>query len=363
MRIGVVTFYGVNNYGAMLQAYALQSFLELRGHEVVQINNKLSVNSECVSLWNLLYARSLKTWVFKIKLWREGGRMWRRVTLPFLRASLHGTNVRLKKGRLPPELMCDVYLVGSDQMWNVDFSARYKREVFLDFAPDHCKRLAYAVSMGGRIWDEKDWTTIAPLLKKFNALSVREDVDIKKIKKIAEVSAEWMPDPTLLHRADFYKKSLIREQEAMTGHSFVFGYLFGEREIGQFTKQIHTFLNTQSEFIMRIYPFINIVKVEMWLKKISDSAFVITNSFHGVVFSLIFHRPFVVLLATGSEETKNIRIISLLKELELESRIFSRYDKTQLAVVLNERIDWVAVDEKIAIWRTSANLFFNREGL
>jgi len=144
----------------------------------------------------------------------------------------------------------------------------------------------------------------------------------------------------------------------------LFEYLLDHTGEAPFEKRICTCLGmTRKLKIKGRTPKTVAVTVPCWVNGERNCTFVLTDSFHGTVFALIFHKPFVALLKTGADKAQNERIVSLLTPLGLADRMFDAYDEARIDAVLRDGPDWGAVDRAIAGWRQRAAAFLNRFGL
>jgi len=372
MRIGIVTFFRVPNYGAMLQAYSLWKYLEERGHEVVFIDYAFG-NARRIPLWKCFVSRQahgcfdairkkLKAYVrFNIVHFSDS----------FPRTSPVATFMELKDiGR-----SYDALMVGSDQMWNPSWcSGETLPVVMLDFAAKGEKRIAYAVSFGTKEWKKEQKADEAGrLLREFDAISVREESGIKLVQELSgRDDAKWMIDPTLLHSASFYEPLL--NSECPNRNQYVFSYMLdewiGDEDVESILRmvmstrgmgEIHTDKVSVSGLLSPICKLLDVKSKESvgsWLSEIANSDFVVTNSFHGTVFSILFHKPFVTIPVSGKMSGMNERVVSLLSMVGLRSRIISANDLEGCRNVAGSAIDWDEVDRRLDAERLSADVFF-----
>jgi len=218
----------------------------------------------------------------------------------------------------------DAFIVGSDQCWRPCYSANIAN-YFLDFAADKdVKRIAYAASFGVDDWEYTDEQTrlAAKLAKEMDAVSVREESGQKLCKKYLGVDASWVLDPTLLlGKAGF--QQFVNHEASSEG--FITEYLLEDSDETaalreEAKKQLGLTVckdNNKSKVFKRLTPLSRYknISVEEWITNIACAKFVITDSFHGAVFALMFNVPFVVRL---NEVRGNARIESLLRDLRLE---------------------------------------------
>lgn len=359
MRIGIVTFFRVANYGAMLQANALRRFLESMGHEVVFISHPRVVATR-MPLWRVLASRGLNGVRIKLK-------NYVRHSITDFAASFPQTKLcRTMDDLRQATAGCDAFIVGSDQMWNPMWcSGLHLPLVMLDFAAVGKPRIAYAASFGTTVWREDQNAKLAgELLRKFAAISVREESGVTLANKLSgRTDAVQMLDPTLLHSADFYRKIIADASVEIPKHNrpTVFRYMLDEwddaatsQKAFEFVKAKLNLVETDSDrtpvrgILAPLCKFLGAtakVPVPEWLAKIAASDFVFTNSFHGTVFAILFHRPFVSILLRGPMSGMNERALSLLKKLSLESRAVYADDVAAIGNVLALPIDWIRVDE------------------
>ena len=359
MKIGIVTFFRVANYGAMLQANALRRFLESMGHEVIFISHPRVVAVR-MPLWCVFASRSLKGVTIKLKNYVRHSITDFAATFPQTKLCRTMDEVRQATAD------CDAFIVGSDQMWNPMWcSGKHIPIVMLDFAPEGKPRIAYAASFGTTVWrEDQDAKQAGELLRKFAKISVREESGVKLANELSgRTDAVQMLDPTLLHSADFYRKISADADVEISKHTrpTVFRYMLDEwddasasQKAFEFVKAKLKLVETDSDrtpvrgLLAPLCKFLGVtakVPVPVWLAKIAASDFVFTNSFHGTVFAILFHRPFVSILLRGPMSGMNERALSLLKKLGLESRAVYADDADAIGDALAVPIDWIRVDK------------------
>ena len=370
MKVGIVTFWNVPNYGAMLQAYALQEYLKQRGHEVCFIDCPY-ICQPGYPLWRILVSRNIRSVVAKLQF-NLNRQVMCGFSKRFTRTEKYTSYHALKKN--PPD--CDVYIVGSDQMWNPAWCMGYIDTVFLNFGKQRIKRVAYAVSFGTTKWPEDALPKMQQLLGNFSALSVREQSGVDLIRKISGKNSVVLPDPTLLFDADFYQK-LSKAADDKPEH-YIFRYTLDwdkgkvdkiydiiADELGVKLAMTQYCNDYSPSFIRKTFKIKKKLGVSEWIYRLSNAEFVVTDSFHGTVFAILYHKPFITTLISAEHKLNgmNERIISLLSFLGLEDRMFDKFDPTELRTTVHNKIDWDAVDLRIMEWRKEADDFLGKRSV
>lgn len=267
-------------------------------------------------------------------------------------------------------LHLDAIVVGSDQVWRPYYSP-CQPNYFLDFlsADSKVKRISYAASFGGDNWDWSPELTAqcAALLQKFDAVSVREQSGIRLCKEHFDVDAVQVLDPTMLLEADDYRQlSALSSQLSANKRGTLFNYVLDRSEekqniirtIAEKTGKTSfcsmpelddSIYNLYGDIDKSVYP-----PVESWLSAFDEAEMVVTDSFHGTVFSIIFNKPFWVV---GNEGRGMARFETLLSMYGLQDRMISA--KTLNTIDLNAPIDWNIVNEKRAELQKSSLSFLN----
>ena len=351
MKIGILTFQDALNQGAVLQGYALQTLLTSFGYEVEFINycphNKFSIYRYVSKSPKIMKERLLNTFYdLKYHLLGDFNKI--------LKVNQHNyySNDELKYDC--PSY--DIYIVGSDQVWN--FSRTIDTTYLLDFVPQNKVKIAYAASLGQCCIPQKFSSVIQASLSTFRAVSIREKTGADFVKKMmqgfSKIKIEQTLDPTLLINKSNYDKILnpIKKNE-----EYIATYILSimDYDHDKILKYISFKLNKKiinlrnpSSCVRLSYADNVIVEPGRFLSYIKESSFVVCSSFHAVVFSLIYHKPFVVLIPQTQEKTGgNMRINSLLQPLGISHRCISVFDETKIDVLINECVDWKYIDCKL----------------
>lgn len=338
MKIGILTLPLHTNYGGILQAYALQTVLERMGHEVVIFNRygapTLPPFPKNLYYYSLRFIKKIlgkpNIIIRKEYLIRREYPVVTKYPQRFIDQFLHCYWI---------DKICDIeksevdaIIVGSDQVWRPRYFAEMwhtsPSNSFLLFAESlNIKRYAYAASFGVDEWEYSQ--NIADELKfaakKFDAISVREKTGVELCEKYLGVSADLVLDPTMLLTKEDYIK-LINKCSQPSSQGDMFCYILDstiekEELIDRISRKKHLTpfyvkakgIEKTSSIEERIHK-----PVEAWLRGFYDAKFVVTDSFHACVFSILFEKPFIVI---GNKGRGITRFSSLLELFSLENHL------------------------------------------
>lgn len=361
MKIGILTQPLHNNYGGLLQNYALQQVLKGMGHEVETLDWK--TKTEPVKEW---------LWGWKQRmLWLKDKTVERPRYQPTGRELLvmsQNTHRFIEKyisvcpqkattveefGRIGRTHGYEAYVVGSDQVWRPSYSPLLPA-MFLSFAVNNdVKRLAYAASFGTSTWEFSPEMTnqCANLVKKFDLVTVREKSGVVLCHEHLGVEATHVLDPTMLLDKEDYIRVVEEEREPKSAGTLFHYILDPSEEKKALVESVATSEGLNPVTIMPKCQAENRTKwdvknriedcvfpsVTSWLRGFMDAKMVIVDSFHGAVFSIIFNKPFWVIANAGRG---NSRFESLLKLYGLEERMISPGNEFDLT----KEIDWMRVN-------------------
>lgn len=245
---------------------------------------------------------------------------------------------------------CDIYLVGSDQLYRFPhFCDGLERYAYLDWVPNEKKKCVYAASFGADrlIYNKKDWIEMRYWLRKFDAFSVREKSAVSLCHDYFRIKATWVPDPVFLCDRRQYER--LADESAIQHHGVV-SYIL---DIDEEKEKIESHVCENSGgnlFKIRDYPLMgDKCSVEDWINLIRHAHCLVTDSFHGACFAIIFHVPFILIPTAWKGNSRND---SLLEITGLHDRLVVSYED-YLARSFQE-IDWVKVDTRLAEMRTKA---------
>jgi len=360
MKVGVLTFHRAPNAGAVLQAYALQTTLRRLGHEVEFIDydpGRKRILREFVGKGVVKTLHKLEDRWREFRHYRsdsyhkvliKGGLRYR--SIDELRAT-------------PP--VCDAYIAGSDQIWNVGSRGRIDRTYYLDFGPRSVRRVAYAASFGQCSIPTGLHPEIASLLDGLDAIGVREKNGSRFAAELLQgrKPVRQVMDPTfLLSTADY--APILESFAGAQGKSVT--YILAQYHAPQLgildrvrERLGAPLLNLRNpDTCVRFGRSVDrVVDPYHWLGAISQARFVLCSSFHGVVFSLLYHRDFLAV-----SPYPNARVESLLELFGLEGRFMTEFDQDAVDRAVDSPIDWGKVDAILAD-RAKESLAFLEEAL
>ena len=221
----------------------------------------------------------------------------------------------------------NILMVNSDQTWR-NFDNHFHDYAFLKFAKDwNIPKFIYGASLGFDYWSltSEDELIAKKLLKKFSGISVREEGSIKLIKKHLGIEPSFVIDPTLLIKKDYYLNIIKNYRSSnIINDSFIFSYKVSiEKDMENFIIDSAQILN----YKIYNYPLNNQSTIEEFLFQTLKCKAVITNSYHGVIFSIIFNKPFIAFIFKNSPKE---RLISLGNLLDIRNRIFEYNEKPKI---------------------------------
>lgn len=356
MKIGIMTFWwSEDNYGQLLQCYALQKYLRDQGHDPFLIRydprndyvptplyRKLLKALNPVKLAGFLVSKRKKYLAGKEYI--VNNRQFSAFRDTYLKQSerIYYSYDELKAN--PPQADC--YIVGSDQVWNfwrvkLSKCKNLVHAYFLDFGKAETKRIAYAASWGREQIPDEFVSEIAPLLKKFQKVSVREKSGIDICRRCGYETAQWVCDPTLLLDAEVYRRIYRDSNVTASQKPYVLFYYLDNG--GKFDKKsVFRFAQERNLDVRYISANMNMDAYEKtyatipeWLYLVDNAQYVITNSFHCCVFSILFRKQFGAIALTGTYSGMNARLQSLFEMTGCGARYINDDDFS----VMSEKYD------------------------
>lgn len=354
MKIGIMTFWeSKNNYGQILQLFALQTTLNKLGHDsfLIKYRRIAPVNKENlllklnpIYLLRLIFS-SIRRFIRKATHKDDEERKFdafKKEHIVFGEYEYLNFN-DLKEN--PP--IADVYVVGSDQVWNNNFSV--SAEAFLlGFGDKKVKRVAYAASFGEKTLSEDTKQLFEKYIHDFDSVSVREQSGLDICSSLNVSNPKWVLDPTLLFtKADW--SEMLGLSDTVEVNKSIFIYTLGNSEIVDRDKFIG-YVNSLKECRI-IHSSANndisgniLPTIPEWVSNIKNAKMVITTSFHGMVFCLLNNTNFIILPNTGHAAGMNERILSLLILLGLEDHLIEQFSESKVSNIFSKNIDWNQVN-------------------
>ena len=331
MQIKTITCHDVYNHGASLQAYALQTYLESLGHNVEIIDYKPPYLCGHYNLWavNPVYDKPIVKQLYLlaklpgrlVALKRK--RLFDEVTQKYLKLTdcCYHSNEELAAN--PPQ--ADVFIAGSDQIWNTLFLNGRDAAFYLFFAPKTSKRISYAASFATEDVVEEYKPFVKSMLQNFDEISIRERCSLSLLKQLGRTDGKAVCDPVFLLTKEQWNKMLPSEP-AKEKYMVVYD---SEKSVN--LKKIA--LRIAKEKRLKLYNIsgfrIGYADKELWasspfdfVKLIRDAEYIISNSFHATAFSVIYGKNFCVVNRT---EKINERLKSILEDLSLQERLISDF--------------------------------------
>lgn len=368
MKIGIITFWQSNdNYGQVLQCFALQQQLIKLGHKPFLIKyvplQKTVQTSIAKKFWKLIQIYPIFLKLRKMQKAKQAKAFAlrnRQREFDEFRVKHIITNGVIYHGlsdiqNNPPDSDC--YICGSDQVWSMLLNNDENQAFYLNFGDKDTKRIAYAASFGRDVYPMELNGKLHDMLVKFDAVSVREKSGIGICKKVG-IQAVDVLDPTLLLSMKEYvqiiEKPSVREKyfytyflnitsekdlywEALLDYANQYGFKsISTTSSGYF---IGKEICSNTEYVYATIP--------QWLGYIQNAEFVATTSFHGVVFCLIMHTNFIYFPLKGTHSRGNSRVVSLLDYLGLHEKIFD--GNMTIKQCIERPIDWNKVRAKLNI--------------
>lgn len=384
MRIAILTYWSSSdNYGQLLQCYALQKYLHNKGHEAYLVRyqpvNRYIKNR--YSIWDKLKGIKLKNllpWVRK-RLKAEAAYE------DYLRVLNKELNKRRKFDEFrdsylnvskiiyhsieelranPPQAY--IYICGSDQVWHDSLLLPNVAGWYLQFGDSQVKRISYAASIGREITLEET-AIFKKYLSRFNAISLREQNACDYVRSIGFNRAVVVADPTILLPIDEFSE--IIPPARPVSKPYIFFYTLNIKTPKEICwDEIYPIIIKEDLDIKSVgssgyYPARNIIPnceniqatIPEWFSLIKGAKYVVTTSFHGIVFCVKMHIPFMAVLLRNENSSANNRITSFLNSVGLSNRIHTK--STKASTLLCQEIDWHKVDKALDCLKATSEQF------
>lgn len=347
-KIGIITFHRAHNYGATLQAYALEKILEEKEYDVKFINY---INYEIDKQYKILKIdkRNILT-IFKsiissIIYFYKNKKRFNNFN-NFIKKNLkiigkYNSVNELKNN--PPELDC--YITGSDQVWNPDITKGLSDAYTLNFGPDEVNRISYAASIGKSSLGQEDYKT---KLSKLNYISVREKTAKDLLEPVLNRKIEVVLDPTLLISGEEWEEYFDLKNNV--NEKYILTYYVEEND--EYLKIVNELSRKTNLKVINFekrdkHNYVNFMKSaytegpEEFVRLIKNAEYIVTTSFHATVFSILFHKRFFVV----PHKTTGSRVTDLIDKLHIKNRIYYTVDEFKAYTNYKEDMDYTESDE------------------
>lgn len=356
MKTCIVTFHSAYNYGAVLQAYALQEYLNINFDETKILdyhNRDIDKSYARPEFHDLIHnpKRTVFRWMQSI-LYKGKNKRIDQFRKDFLKLTKRYDQENIKEANNE----ADVFIVGSDQVWNhliIDNDTSY----FLDFADKSKKTCSFAASIGVNKIPEEYAELYKNAIKNIGKISVREPAGIKALEEIGVMGAELNPDPTMLLSKEQWQKLIVAPT---IKKKYILVYKITKADILiKFAKK----LSKQTGLPIIYIPndlksgSVGSLKLDVgpreWLGYIDHAEYVVTNSFHGTMFSILFEKKFF------SEVSKRVnpstsRLLNLLSLFGLEERMIDRFEEG----LLEKELPYEHIEHVCSVQQQRALKFF-----
>ena len=375
MNIGILTFHFSDNYGAALQAYALRRWLTERGHRASFIDYRPAHIEQggrlCLPTSPARLKANLKVIYLAVSsfLHRHFGHRGQREKFVRFREHFLGIPGNAapadNSASLAAAQAYDLIVAGSDQIWSPSQHFGFDPNYFLAFAQSFpARKISYAASFGRDLVSAEEAAQLPGLLHHFDAISVREASGVALVERSTGQRPANVPDPTLLLNSYAELTDPTPSDPDAEPYLFCYGLRspdnirqtaeFVASQLGCPILSPHNPHRRWIEIGETVYP-----DPAEWVALVKNARFVVTNSFHGTVFALLFKKPFIVAGLTGDKASANARAIHLLRTVGLESRFAPSFLAQRTDALMATPIDWAAVDLRLADLRQAGNEFLS----
>lgn len=341
MKVGIITFHRANNFGAVLQCYALQTVLLKLGYDTKVIDYREPFTEFIYNpiRWDIIkkgYSNPRLLAGYLLKVFPERykrARQYNKFRRDFLKMTLPVRDVN----DFPQDF--DVYLIGSDQMWSLHVTGNNIVPVFFgDFPkPDHSNIQGYAISSNVESINCIGKSLLSKYVKNFKRLSFRENTISDEIKRLTGCNSETVLDPTFLLTFNDWNK-LVSERIIKKKYLLTY-FLHTEANNTDYKQHIYMFAKQQNLELINMFDIAFSPLTFLNLIKYSDC--IITSSFHAVIFSIIFKKNF---FALKTNDGKDIRYVNIMNILGIE-RLIEFKDLLNLSI---QNIDYTNSEQKLS---------------
>ena len=342
MKIGIVTQPLYANYGGILQNFALQQVLKQMGHDPVTLDYMPSLSFGRYILYagkGMLCALSPSK-RHPIKPYHHYLRRPAKID-SFVRCNINLTRtIPEYNKRLLERNGIEALIVGSDQVWRYSYNSHYLEDMYLAFAKDYpCRKMAYAASFGIEKWDYPNAraSEARDLIKQFDAVSVRENSSAVLIKEKLGTEADVVLDPTLLLEAGEYERFVSKPD--LSEAPYLAAYILDIND--EKSSYVDALAKAKNLTVKNMTVSESGCSIEEWLSNLKNAEYVITDSYHGSLFSILFGKQFQTFI---NKERGADRFYTLFGQLDLQDRLL---DSSSLSLASQRVIDYSTISLKL----------------
>ncbi len=343
-KVGVITFHNYDNYGAILQSYALQEKLKEMGHDSEIMDYR------CEYIGHPYRLRNLKNKGIFNYIYGVVGHICylpRRRKCNKFRKNMTYSAKATRKDMSAVQDKYDIYISGSDQVWDHKLT-NFDKSYFLDFVGEDKKLCSYEASIGENLPPEELREEYTVLLNRFDDIIVREDYGADVVEQLTGKRPAVAVDPTLLLTREEWNEILV---EPNRKDKYILVYQLGiNKEIVDFVRRLKK--KTGLKVVYIPFPLVGAMSCSMkvalgpseWIGLFKNAEYVVTDSFHGAVFSLLFNRKFFAMV-DGHHTNKRVK--QLLNRIQLTERTMETVTEEHLL----DDIDFTYANEQLEIMR------------
>lgn len=363
MKIGILTFHYATNYGAILQAYATQKWLIAQGLDAIVINyvpqlqegiyNPEEIEAQCFADFHRKPMRSIVRWLrYKLLIaneYIEKKTRFNEFNKKYLNLTTKIRNINEIDNL---NIVFSAFICGSDQIWNPEITNGFDSTYFCSFAKGYIKKVSYAASAGDVevLSKEENKKSFFELLRNFDSIAVREQSLADFISNESSMRPLVTLDPTLLLESSDYDKIAIQPQNIKSDYLLIY-QLARNPKTTEVAKKVARDRNLKIIEVCGTfynkphtkYMICNAGPSEL-LGLIRNASYIVTNSFHGIAFSILYKKDFNAILS----KKRNSRIIDLLNSIELQNRVIRDNDESFNTVKINYSKSFQILAEKKA---------------
>lgn len=356
MKIRLITFHTPKNYGAVLQAYSLMSYLkrysddvEIIDYNTPSLRAKYPVKAKSTTLKQFVYN------MLMLPSYRKKKKKFRKFEC-FVAENLALTKRYESLTELlaaPPD--ADIALTGSDQVFNPLRNEEERKVFYLDFIPSGTKKIAYAASFGVNAVPEDKKNEISEYLKSFDFISVRENSGVGIVKDLTGQTASEVLDPVFLNDANFWRKIVAPYKKKFKNYLFYYRLMnsaesdAAARKIAK-EKKLKLVVMTDGFLKWHADNVLRDVGPKEFLYLMDNADYIVTDSFHGVAFSLVFEKQFYF---CDTNPKTNGRGLDLLQKSGIVTNDYANIETA------DDRVNYIDIKHSLSDYIDSSKKFIN----